>query len=204
MNLDFSNMNDSQDILDQLRRRPALYTGEASLSSIEHFLSGYSFAANRYNVGNPDDRLLIPREFHDWVAYRLHFYESTSGWCHMIVSKSESDDVAIERFFILLDQLHQREAHIVARLTGYQKKYTRTTYRQENNTLIEDSTATRSYPDSIRLVTYKEDPGFFAYSETDDELPVAGFFPTIELFEILTGANRNMLTILDPKWLAET
>jgi hypothetical protein len=116
-------------------------------------------------------------------------------------AKSESDDVAIERFFTLLDEFHKREAYIVARLVGYQKTYTRSTYRQENGALVEGSIETLSYPDSIRLVTYTDDPGFFAYSETDDELPVTGFFPTIESFELLTGASRDMLTIFDPKWL---
>ena len=57
-----------------------MYTGETSLFSISHFLSGYGFAAELYGVGDADDWLLVPREFHDWVAYRLHFYESTSGW----------------------------------------------------------------------------------------------------------------------------
>ena len=59
------------------------YTGEATLTSIQHFLSGYNLATDLYDVADPKDQLLIPLEFHDWVAYRLHFYESGALDAHL-------------------------------------------------------------------------------------------------------------------------
>ncbi len=90
------------DILEKLHRRPAMYTGESTLSSIYQFLGGYRFALMLHDIPATGDPLVPPREFNDWVAYRLHFYESTSGWCNMICARTTTDQEAIDQFFHLL------------------------------------------------------------------------------------------------------
>jgi len=45
--------------------------------------------------------------FHDWVAHRLGFAESTSGWCNMIREKSKSEEDAFEQFFVLLAEFRK-------------------------------------------------------------------------------------------------
>ena len=114
----------------------------------------------------------------------------------MICSKTASDGAAIERFFTLLDEYYDRKAHLVARLTGLKKTYSRKTPPGQ----LAGPTDTAAYPDSIALVIYTDDPGFFAYSETEADFPCEGFFPTLDSFESRTGATRDMLTICDPVW----
>ena len=116
-----------------------------------------------YEVGDPDDRLLLPREFHDWVAYRLHFYESTSGWCRMIRSKSDSEQAAIGLFFRLLDEFYSRTPNEVARLAGIAKSYGRQSIRRDRDQLVDDPIETVQYPEVVKLVTYTDDPGFFRF-----------------------------------------
>lgn len=194
-------MTRDDDILEQIRRRPAIYTGENTLRSICHFLSGYSFALDRHNVSTDNDPLILAREFHDWVAYRLHFYESTSGWCNMICARTSTGQEAIDRFFQLLDDFRNRVPHTVAKLKGHKKTYRQSTsQRNANGDVAQSPWVTRNYPDSISLVTYTSDPGFFAYSDTGDSFPSEGFHPDLESFESRTGADRSMLTIVDSNW----
>jgi hypothetical protein len=42
--------------------------------------------------------------FNDWVAEKLGFTESTSGWCNMISEGTGNDEQAYHRFFQLLDE----------------------------------------------------------------------------------------------------
>ena len=189
------------DILEKLHRRPALYTGENTLNSIHQFLGGYSFALAQHDLQGDGDPLLLPREFHDWVAYRLHFYESTSGWCKMICDRTESDQHAIDRFFELLSEFKQRKPHTVAKLADFRKTYQQSSVSSDDHgNHIQTPCVTRNNPKSISLVTYTDDPGFFAYSDTDDSFPSEGFHPDLESFELRTGADKSMLTIVDNKW----
>ena len=188
-------------ILEKLHRRPALYTGENTLTSIRHFLSGYGFSLMLHEIPSADDPLVIPREFHDWVAYRLHYYESTSGWCNMICDRTDTDQQAIDRFFELLSEFKHREPHTVAKLTDFSKTYQQSTVRRDDNCDVSQTPPmTRSYPKSISLVTYTDDPGFFAYSDTHEPFPSEGFHPDLQSFELRTGADKSLLTILDNKW----
>ncbi len=194
-------MSRNDDIFDQFRRRPAMYTGENTLCSIQKFLGGYHFALTQYKIPAADDPLHLPLEFHDWVAYRLHFYESTSGWCRMICDRTESDQQAIDRFFQLLSEFRERRPRTVAKLIGYRKMYQQFSMsRDASGELVKTNVVTRDYPESISLVTYTEDPGFFAYSDTENSFPFEGFQPDLGAFETHTGADRTMLTIIDKSW----
>ena len=194
-------MTQQDNILQQIQRRPAMYTGENTLRSICHFLSGYSFALDRHGVSTDNDPLILPREFHDWVAYRLHFYESTSGWCNMICQRTSTDQEAIDRFSQLLDDFQTRIPHTVAKLKGHNKTFQRTVgHRTADGELVQSPCVTCNYPDSISLVTYTDDPGFFAYSDTADSFPSEGFHPDLKSFELRIGADRSMLNIIDNTW----
>jgi hypothetical protein len=194
-------MMQQDDILEQIRRRPAMFTGEDSLRSIYHFLSGYSFALDRHSVATDTDPLILPGQFHDWVAYRLHFYESTSGWCNMISARTSTEPDAIDRFFQLLSEFNARIPHTVAKLKGYEKTYHQSAvHRSSDGNLCRAKDVSCRYPDSISLVTYTDDPGFFAYSDDGTSFPSEGFHPDLESFELQTGASRSLLTIIDKCW----
>ena len=184
-------MTDSQSLLAAIRQRPAMFCGEHTLSALNHFFAGYGFALDSHGIETSSDPLDIRRGFHEWVAYRLHFKESTSGWCNMIQQSTNSETEAIDRFFQLLDEFRVRVPHVVARLVGIHKQYSRT---------CGDVTETLHFPKSISLVTYTDDPGFFVTSDSEDDLPIPRFFPCIDWFESFTGAKREQLTVVDPNW----
>ena len=176
-----------------------MYCGEYSLKALDHFMAGYCFAIKVHEIRDPNDVLALSDELADWVTYRLRLERSAQGWCSMIRSRTSSEKEAIERFFSLLDEYHRRTPHLVAKLEDYHKSYEQITCRQNGSEIVE-SVESFEYPSSISLVTYTDDPGFFALSDDGREFPWKGFFPNIHWFETFSGEKRERLTIIDSAW----
>ena len=75
-------MKESYKLLKKMEARPAMWTGELSLKSIRTFLDGYWYALNEHQLVETE----IELNFHDWIANKLGFYESTAGWQNMILA----------------------------------------------------------------------------------------------------------------------
>src|ERR1700756_4226792 len=97
-----------------------MYLGTRSLSALSHFLAGYGFALHVHEIPSSHH---LPGDFHEWVAYRLHFFESTSGYRNMILKRVPNESAALDRFFELLDEHHSRKPQVVARVDGYNRQY---------------------------------------------------------------------------------
>jgi hypothetical protein len=62
-----------------------MWTGEATLKSINNYISGYYHALlDNKIVQKPH----TDEPFFDWVAKKLGYYESTAGWANMILAFS--------------------------------------------------------------------------------------------------------------------
>jgi hypothetical protein len=72
------------DVIDKIRPRPGMYIGDSSPNSLFVFLEGYRMAMSEAGVPEASDPPLIG--FHDWVASKFGFYESTPGWANMILA----------------------------------------------------------------------------------------------------------------------
>jgi len=112
------------DLLDEMRERPAMYTGQKSLIRLQAFISGYDYAMeNRGIKDNCSPAFFRSIMFHDWVAERLGYTTSVPGWCNIILAETLSwspehhnwgkltqavqpadDAVALDRFYELLDE----------------------------------------------------------------------------------------------------
>jgi hypothetical protein len=105
MNQERLNRVKSGGLLDVIRERPVMYLGELSLSALWHFLNGYEMSLLAHDI---QEKRPLPRDFHDWVAYRLHFSGSTSGYKNMILKRVPDEAAALEYFFKLLDEYRNR------------------------------------------------------------------------------------------------
>jgi hypothetical protein len=165
-----------------------MYLGECSLSALSGVICGYQMALGVHGIEN-DTALRLPADFNDWVAYRLHYKEPTSGWRRMILGASGDEAAAFTRFFELLDEHKARKSRIVAKLVGLQKTYIARSGEHERM---------ERYPTRISLLAYTDDPGFFAVSEEPGcALPSNGFFPSLDWFEGFTGIGRSQLIVVD-------
>jgi hypothetical protein len=147
--------------LERIRERPPLFLGDRTITGLWHFLHGYSFARQELGAGPSN---LLPQDFHDWVAYRLHLRESTSGWRNMILSQAVDEKAALEQFWELLDERHARQARPVAKVREQQKR--------------------NDFPPTVfTFVVYTDDPGFFVIAEAPGRIShdTGRFFPSISM-----------------------
>ena len=186
-------------LLEVIRERPAMYLGQRSLSALSSYLQGYRMALSVYDIQSPT----LPPDVHDWVAYRLHFYESTSGYRNLILKRVPEESAALDRFFELLDERKNRKPRVVAQVRGG-KEYT---WRTVEEGLPQDQ-QTGTYP-TLNLIAYTDDPGFFVSSaDADTDFPREDhFFPTLQLFGRRFGISKDDLMILDAstfnRWVSE-
>jgi hypothetical protein len=96
------------DMLERIRRKPGMYIAIPSINRLHAFLVGYTAGLGRVGFAVRDGGDF--HRFHDWVARRLGFGGSASGWCNMILDKSTSEADAFKRFFDLLDEFRKESA----------------------------------------------------------------------------------------------
>jgi hypothetical protein len=173
-------------LLDAIRKKPGFYLEECSLSALKHYLSGYECALGLHRI---KEEWVLPEDFNAWVAYRLHYKESTSGWRNMILGVTHAEDAGFSRFFELLDEHLRREPHVVARLVGHQRPYQSGPKGKEQMERIPD----------VSLVTFTDDPGFIVIADKPGRHCFCRnrFFPTLDWFLSLVGVDQSRLTVLD-------
>jgi len=94
---------DVYELIERVRRCPAVYLGQNSLIRLRAFLDGCFCVAREHEI--PTDERPPFGELHDWVARRFGWYESTAGWCNIILQECGGDDAkALSRFFELIDE----------------------------------------------------------------------------------------------------
>lgn len=86
-----------------------MYTGEASLKSIQTYLMGYWTALSDHHLSNEPGNTGL--SFHDWVADKLGYTESTAGWPNMILAYSMGLNPKKVNWNIFLETPVKREQH---------------------------------------------------------------------------------------------
>ncbi len=95
---------DVYDFFEKIKERPAMYVGAKSLTRIQMFFYGYLYALDLQDI-DFDHKKFGPYNFHDWIANKLGWAESTSGWLNMILDKANGDDEkAVDLFYDLLEE----------------------------------------------------------------------------------------------------
>jgi hypothetical protein len=174
------------DLLERIRLRPSMFFGTRSLSGLRHFFAGYCFAYHELGIKPPD---LVPDDIHDWVAYRLHFRESTLGYLNMILTHTADEAEALNRFFELLDEHRARKRSTVATIRRHPKdlKITRT------------SGVEIPHADEVSIVVFTNDPGFFLMNDNPAcAHPRRSFFyPSLSWLREPYKPDPEFTTILD-------
>ena len=66
------------ELLILIQKRPELYIGEKTLTCLSNNINGYNLSCLINNTEKKNEN--IWKEFHDFVAEKLGYFESTSGY----------------------------------------------------------------------------------------------------------------------------
>ncbi|WP_238360615.1 hypothetical protein [Iningainema tapete] len=99
-------------IIQKIKQRPSLYLGQRSISHLQTFLDGYTFARREQGVPTTEEEREF-EEFQEWIEQRFN-QESTQSWARIILFYSEDERDALDRFFELFAEFLQRNNNLVS------------------------------------------------------------------------------------------
>ena len=85
------------ELLQKIKQRPSLYLGKRSLSHLQIFLDGYTFARRELGVPLTEEEEEF-ESFQEWVEERFN-QRDTQSWVKIILFYSEDENDALDRFF---------------------------------------------------------------------------------------------------------
>ena len=93
------------EVLDAIRRRPAMYLGRKSLHDLYTWLAGYSMGRRWAGLAPSDEEL----EFGGFDAFVQDKYDwrDVGGWAAKIAYYHREDARALDEFFRLLDEFRE-------------------------------------------------------------------------------------------------
>jgi hypothetical protein len=102
-------MSDLYTLLRKIQKRPAVYIGKHSIFSLQAFLDGYYVARRDLNLP-PTEQEQEFQEFLQWIRTRFQV-ETGQLWASILLSASEDEKSAVDRFFVLFEEfLTQKSA----------------------------------------------------------------------------------------------
>lgn len=92
-------------IIDSIRKAPALYLGSKSITSLLHYLDGYQAAERELGAKRNGELFPLPFQYmHDYTKYRLKNPRNAMGWSEQILRSCNGDEEeALWRFYELYD-----------------------------------------------------------------------------------------------------
>jgi hypothetical protein len=98
-------MSTFYELLAQIQRKPGLYLGSPSISSLYMFLNGYQFARRQLNLPlSAQEREF--QAFQPWLQQKYGI-KSSQSWSQLILLRSSDEREAFERFFALLPEFQR-------------------------------------------------------------------------------------------------
>jgi hypothetical protein len=95
-------MSNFYDFLQNIRKRPAMYLGQRSITRLHIFLCGYRFARSELGISQTEQEREFG-EFQSWLEQKFNV-ETTQSWANIILSRTKNESQALDNFFELLDE----------------------------------------------------------------------------------------------------
>ena len=93
------------ELLDDIRRRPAMYLGRKSLRDLDAWLQGYHMGKAEAGAAASDEEQEF-REFDAFVQDKYDWHD-VGGWAWKIAYYHRDDASALDEFFKLLDEFRE-------------------------------------------------------------------------------------------------
>ncbi len=146
-----------KDVVPELKKRPGMFIGSNSIFDLATFLQGYDFALSVHGI-TKESLFDEDISFHDWIALRTHYYESTSGWANML-TETYGENRALEQFWGHYDEYLNRKYRVILCAFPEQNKPWR--YQYDDVNLGAKYCCLR--PHQVQILKYTDDPGFFIH-----------------------------------------
>ncbi|EKE28087.1 MAG: hypothetical protein ACD_3C00103G0002 [uncultured bacterium (gcode 4)] len=88
--------------LDKISKRPWMFIWDNSIISLRLYILWYYWCLNEKEF--IENEIPSFHNFHDWVAKKYWYKESTSWWANMILDQTKDEKKALEKFFELLSE----------------------------------------------------------------------------------------------------
>ncbi len=96
------------ELITKIKKRPALYLGNNSISHLQVFLDGYTFARRELKVPISNEEADF-EDFQEWVEQKFNLPD-TQSWAKIILFYSADERDALKRFFELFDEFVKRNS----------------------------------------------------------------------------------------------
>lgn len=101
-------MSNLYEMLNRIKKRPAMYLGKNSIFSLQAFLAGYNGAKREMGL-SPTEQEQEFEHFLGWIRKRFNV-ETNQSWASIILFYSADENKAVDTFFELFDEfLAQRK-----------------------------------------------------------------------------------------------
>jgi hypothetical protein len=104
------------ELIQKIKKRPSLYLGKKSLSHLQVFLDGYTFARRQSALPLSAQEQEFDR-FQEWVEQRFQ-QPDTQSWAKIIIFHSEDEAQALELFFELFEEFSSQDRLVVPSLSS--------------------------------------------------------------------------------------
>lgn len=102
-------MFDLYELISNIRKRPAMYLGEPSISNLRTFLAGYCFARRQMGIPQTAQERHFS-QFQSWIQQKFNISQNLTWDVIIIYYKSGCyEQVALDDFFQLFDEFIQTE-----------------------------------------------------------------------------------------------
>lgn len=99
-------MDTFDNLLQKIKKRPAVYLGKKSIFSLQAFLDGYYFARRELKVELTEQESEF-QEFLQWIRQKFNV-ETGQLWASIVLFHSADEGKAVERFFNLFEEFKDR------------------------------------------------------------------------------------------------
>ncbi|MCL1467642.1 hypothetical protein [Argonema galeatum] len=99
-------MDNFYDVLQKIKKRPAMYLGRHSIFSLQAFLDGYYFARRELGVPLTKQEAEF-QEFLQWLRQKFQV-ETGQLWASILLFHATDERSAVERFFSLFEEFVNR------------------------------------------------------------------------------------------------
>jgi len=160
-----------------MRHRPALWLGSMNLTALRNYANGFAGGIDKFVKYRFDELFPLPFWFfHEFVARHYGWYESTAGWCNIILKEMQhAEEKGLLIFYELFDVFKALsiQSCFVAALSPENIKYHYTNkYGTPKRALPPDYKKTEPLyiePIEVFMIELTNDAGFLCMVNTDTQ-----------------------------------